>query len=111
MKTVSVADTLELAADLIEPEGKWTQGKYARDAKGCEVGAVSEVREPVSFCMLGAIIHVAGSHRQASKPIDFLNTQMFSGLAWSWNDVEGRTQAEVVAELHKAAALAREQKL
>lgn len=104
---MSVADVLERAADLIEPQGKWTQGTFARGKRNrpCKEGNSSTAR---CWCALGAIQHETNSvalrneaHWRLRKTLGMLVT--------SFNDAPGRTQAEVVAALREAAALAREQ--
>ncbi|MFA6031846.1 MAG: hypothetical protein WC889_02965, partial [Myxococcota bacterium] len=59
MSDLSVADVLERAADLIEPEGAWTQGESARDANGKPLKQGSD-HNAVCWCVLGAIGKVAG---------------------------------------------------
>jgi hypothetical protein len=107
---LSVADVLERAADLIEPEGAWTQGVYARDAEGHILGA-GTAPEAVCFCALGAIEHIGGHGAPAKAflarhimPEGYRSTTHTVG---SFNDDPRRTQAEVVAKLREAATLAR----
>lgn len=106
MKTVS--EILSAAADLIEPEGAWTQGHYARGVSG---RPVVTVQRAICFCALGAINVAAGlkpneDSREAQRVLESI-------LPWPdvpiWNDDPERTQADVLAALRKAAALAREQ--
>ncbi|UIJ43764.1 hypothetical protein LZK98_11745 [Sphingomonas cannabina] len=100
MSALSVADVLERAADLIEPEGKWTQKN----------GGV----RGVCWCASTAIgaAHPDGIALDAQRFFANLISPG-GGLAivriWCWNDAPERTQAEVVAKLREAAALAREQ--
>jgi hypothetical protein len=96
---MNVAEVLNKAADLIEPEGKWTQGEMAKGKTGSKVLPNSPLA--VCFCAVGAI------RRVARLPIyyDALNvlakkTGPFIGR---WNDAPKRTQAEVVATLREAA--------
>ncbi len=108
---LSVADVLERAANLIEPEGAWTQGEYARNAYGS--GFIHNRRyphgPPVCFCLNGAINFVAGNRvTQDYTPAQRIVESMFDdGATGTWNDAPERTQAEVVAKLREAAALAR----
>lgn len=119
---MSVADVLSRAADLIEPEGAWTQGASARTAdgedlpKGVEPGAVC-------WCILGAIGKIVGhpanrlfgmAERALDEVIPSDTIILHVGddeddelpLAASWNDAPERTQSEVVAKLREAATLA-----
>ena len=108
--TLSVADALERAADLIEPEGAWTQGALYRDALGEPAGAASG--KAVCWCAVGALNEVRGPFSDAFEAVEALlpkpRTFHLRPLS-DWNDAPGRTQAEVVAKLREAAALAREQ--
>lgn len=97
---MNTADILEKAADLIEPPGKWGQG--------CLGGKRGE------HCADTAIFKIARqlrSERRAEVRIFF--AKFVGGHnsfdTYRWNDAPERTQAEVVAKLREAAALAREQ--
>lgn len=111
---LSVADVLERAADRVEPEGNWTQGAFSRTASGCHNGDLVAPRKPACWCVLGAIAKEAG-HNPVDpwviNPLarDAMNAfEITVGTAASdWNDVPERTQAEVVAKLREAAAIAR----
>lgn len=104
-----VADVLERAADLIEPEGRWTQGALYRDRDGNPAGAM--ISNPICWCAVGAVIHVGGGLCElelAEADLAETSPGALRPLS-SWNDAPERTQAEVVAKLRQAAALAREQ--
>jgi hypothetical protein len=112
VKTVS--EILSAAADLIEPEGKWTQGYYARDQFGsdCE----PEDSCAVCWCTIGAIERA--SEESVSDDCEAYNAAEQAVAAAlpgitivSWNDAPERTQADVVAKLREAAERAREQGL
>jgi len=106
--SLTVADVLDRAADLIEPEGAWTQREDARSKNGRYVEPLS--RDAVSFCMWGAIERAAG----LTSPMVALNVVgglVPLGLIAGFNDAPERTQPEVVAKLREAAAKAREQGL
>lgn len=122
MTDLSVADVLDRAADLIEPEGAWTQGESARDAKGAPLPKGSEPGA-VCWCVLGAIGKVVGHPAnilfgKAQKALGSVLpddiTPMYDAdgdelpVEASWNDSPFRTQAEVVAKLREAASLARD---
>lgn len=110
-----VGDVLDDAANLIEPEGKWTQGCYARDADGNMVLPSDEIAH--CFCALGAISRVCEDKAGGS----YFNLYIRARAIWAaqldlepssvttFNDGFGRTQAEVIAKLREAATLAREQ--
>lgn len=97
-----IADILDRAADLIEPEGAWTQGRWTADDFSCR-------------CAEGAIAHAAnisplciGSHPAAIALADVLGLpNAYQGGIALWNDDQSRTQAEVVAALRQAAAAER----
>lgn len=100
---MNVSEILSKAADLIEPEGAWTQGSAARDANGHEIDPQS--REAACWCVYGALDRVAGDRFQ--RGIGFIEEATGQVLISVWNDAPERTQAEVVAKLREAAELAR----
>lgn len=107
---MDIHDILERAADLIEPEGAWTQGDTARDENGVALGIGTEP-QAVCWCILGAIAKVSGmGWSDASQFIAKMYPDDpgadIPGVA-SWNDAPERTQVEVVAKLREAAAIAR----
>lgn len=110
MADLTVADVLERAADLLTPEGAWTQGAYAvGDDFVAEDDGHEWPENPTCFCLMGAIARVQGLDRPGD--IDFARFGPLLGLTSNsvanWNDAPFRKQAEVVAKLRKAAALAR----
>jgi hypothetical protein len=104
---VSIADVLSKAADLIEPEGAWTQHVDARDAAGNQID--HDDVDAVCWCADGAYMRVGGNWGDAGWRA--LQVALGGDGPISWNDAPERTQAEVVAKLREAAALAREQGL
>lgn len=115
------ADLLLRAADLLEPDGAWTQGAFSRNADG-SVDAGGEdgdpdgaAANPVCWCALGAIAQVAGHDltqrgypltgplHDASKLLANVVGRATGIGAADWNDEEGRTQKEVVEALRAAA--------
>ncbi|GAA0729863.1 DUF6197 family protein [Sphingomonas japonica] len=109
MSELTVAEVLDRAADLIEPQGAWTQYYYALDAYGRET---YYAKEATCFCALGAISVACGaepSEEEGTGPQKLLWKLIGAVPISEWNDAPERTQAEVVAKLREAAALAREQ--
>lgn len=106
-----IADILDRAADLIEPEGAWTQKANARDRDGKTTGALSG--NAVCFCMAGAVIRVSGGDypKEAVMAVLPKPNSLFHDWLVAFNDAPGRTQSDVVAKLREAAAKAREQGL
>lgn len=110
MGDLTVSEVLSKAADLIEPEGAWTQGAFARTAKERAVGP--EESPAVCWCLAGALMRAApnagatirndtlGRCRSAVAEV------IGMGNLASWNDDRKRTQAQVVAALRKASKLA-----
>jgi len=103
---VSVADVLNAAADLLEPEGRWTRGHAARAVGGMGVDFNSP--DASCWCAWGALAKVSGGneveafealtdHLQLEQEID---PALFGEI---WNDAPERTQAEVVQALRDAA--------
>jgi hypothetical protein len=103
-EALSVADVLDRAADLIEPEGAWTQRSEARRADGSETCWSSD--EAVCWCLEGAYTKAGG--KWADSGWEVLHRVVGQGPI-GWNDSSHRAQAEVVAKLREAAAKAREQ--
>ena len=107
---LSIADVLDAAADLIEPEGSWTQGSYAKDAAGRQVLSTDE--SAVCWCAVGAITRVSGGGLPAASArrhlAAFCNLRQTEDIT-DWNDWSGREHSGVVGTFRKAAALAREQ--
>lgn len=108
----TIAEVLDRAADLIEPEGAWTQNEEARDALGYPVRSISAAAS--CWCIVGATFSVCRDLILSSDADSFLADTLpdevgFGADVAEWNDTAGRTQAEVVAKLREAAALARGQ--
>ena len=104
-RPLEITDILRAAADLIEPEGSWTRGVYARAEDGQQVDPQS--RRATCWCGVGAIIRaggwdaVYGADRFLRVAARYRSLDGFP----DWQDRKGRTQAEVVAALRKAADL------
>lgn len=98
------SEVLAKAAEKISPRGAWTQEVSARDRTGIEVD--EEDRAAVCWCASGAIY----SQRQARYDVRvsaclYLERSLGQRIP-DWNDSSRRTQAEVVAALRKASAIA-----
>jgi hypothetical protein len=102
-KALKASEVLERAADLIEPAGAWIQGNWARDA----MQRVPETIDGTAtcWCLYGATRQTARNSRW--EDLTRFIRPIVGGEPISWNDEPGRTQAEVVAALRKAAELAR----
>lgn len=110
MAQLSVAEVLSRAADLIEPEGKWTQGCLFRDAEGKGLRPSDSGKS--CFCMAGALVQIGGPWASAWNFLDDALPKVgFGNRTGAWNDAPERTQAEVVAKLREAAELARQRGL
>jgi hypothetical protein len=103
---VTPAEILTKAADLIEPEGAWTQASFARVASGEKT--VPEDPAAVCWCLSGALSRVSSEavFKDRSAAFDALYLALDDDGVFGWNDAPGRTQAEVVAKLREAATLA-----
>jgi hypothetical protein len=97
-------ETLKAARQLITDPAKWTQGDFARDAKG--YGVFSEDRDAVCFCALGAIYSF-----NSNGPVPCLDAytalrefcfRKFSCEVSDFNDTH--THAEVLALFDAAIA-------
>lgn len=99
----SVSEVLEKAADLIEPEGAWTTGIFARDKRGTPVTV--RAPEAVCWCAYGAMLKVTDYAESARVAADYFSAMFATGID-EFND--GHKQAEVVSALRAAASKARE---
>lgn len=102
------SEVLAKAADLIEPEGAWTQGALARCPNGWGVGA----RDPVAvcWCAKGAITKALtgdGSRAIWGVASHHITGRLDHGYLAMWNDKIHRKQTEVVTALRKASELAK----
>ena len=103
MKT---SEILSKAADLIEPEGRWTTVWCAIDKNG--IGHLNgNVKDATCWCAIGAVEKSAGGY-DANAALLFVRDVIDGEFIDDWNDAEGRTQAEVVSALRKASELAKQ---
>jgi hypothetical protein len=124
--TLTTAQVLHAAADLLEPDGAWTQEGYARNADGEELEPTGRGHwspgqlhtyddKPVCFCSLGAIAEVAGiaegdfdQHPAVQAvaaevlPLGSPNGFTSAHLA-CWNDETDRTKTDVIHAFRAAA--------
>lgn len=87
-------DVLVEMRQLLTPEGSWTQGCMARDARGQLTSPGSP--DAVCWCLEGAAMKVGrglGGHWVAVKPVLY---QATGSNYVEWNDQEGRTHQEVL---------------
>jgi hypothetical protein len=105
-KTVTKADVLHRAADLLEEFG-WCRSVSARTATG--EGTSVCAQDAVQFCMLGAVHRAAldlgldWPRPKGWKDWPPYKARDYLGLGWTFNDDPGRTKAEVVAKLREEA--------
>ena len=110
----SIPEILNAAADLLTPEGAWTQNNLGRDKNGGVVRDAMNIKSAVCFCMAGAIWKAASRNGEVmskvcevvSKAFDVVQPVVGVSGIGPWNDAPGRTQAEVVAALRAAAVSA-----
>lgn len=101
---------LAAAADLLESEGRWTKHANARDSAGTPVSVLSPYA--TCWCAGGALYRIqfeqygarADSKSIGARAFGLLDEVMGIHMVGPWNDGIGRTQAEVVAALRRAAA-------
>ena len=100
-------DILLAAADLLDRPGAWSPQALARNADGVCTSPYEE--DAVSWCATGALMRV--SQEADIQDYRAARAQLAETLYESdhepdivdWNDAHGRTQAEVVAMLRRAA--------
>lgn len=101
----TAADLLEQAADKLSEPGAW--------GRGTDPGGLLNGRQCAYTAICGASF--AAKTRPAPRKRAFsilgahLNIEAGVANLWKWNDAPERTQAEVVATLREAAAIARAQ--
>jgi len=97
-----IAETLDRAADLLEPEGRWTQhANYRSEGGHILIRGVNAA----SYCLVGAIETVK-SGPDTREAVSFVSRRV-GVAATAWNDVPTRTQKQVVAKLRECAKIAR----
>lgn len=86
----------------------WTQETFARDAEGNEVSPYSPAA--ASFCLYGAYNRVAEEnslfHGMPPSLLQVIERQCHHKNLDVFNDVPGRTQAEILALIDRAIKLA-----
>ena len=102
-----VRDILIAAADLLDPDGAWTQRELARGPGGQATSPQAE--DAVSWCAIGAITRVSRAadiqdYRKArARLAETLSREGYKDIA-QWNDTRGRIRPQVVRMLRRAAA-------
>lgn len=107
MEQLSVADVLDRAADLIEPEGAWSNDAVALRSSGAPTYAQDP--KATCFCALGAIWRLTDRGSLHRREVEDAAKLVMEGSVAVFNDAPGRSQSEVVAKLREAATLARAQ--
>lgn len=127
---MTTAEILRAAADLIEPEGAWTQGAGSRNAEGQDRQELRDSEydpgEATCWCIGGAVVEaferanaqdehddwepaLAPLFKPLCKALGKTSEDPYADSPWVYfNDAPDRTQAEVVAKLREAADLAEE---
>jgi hypothetical protein len=101
--TNPVVDILVRARARISDPERWFKHWFAMSAKGVPVNARS--RRAVCWCSLGAIKREAGGYTSNYRGAIAAFGKSESGIA-AWNDVRGRTHAEILAGFDRAIELA-----
>ncbi len=105
MKTI--VEILRAARQLLIDRG-WTQGTFARDAKGART--LYDAPDAVCYCSLGAIMVVGRGFAPEASTLA-LTKAIGSGHPANvaeWNDAKDRTKEEVLAAYDRAIVLAEE---
>jgi hypothetical protein len=101
-----VVDTLIRARALIAPDGRWTQGAFARDADGR--ATIQYSNRACCWCVAGAISAVAQTSDDWSAARDALSLVIPGGGLITWADDPKRTHAEVLAGFDRAIERAKD---
>lgn len=84
----------------------WCKHYMAEDASGKPVGVDDfNTMRPAKFCLIGAC-YAVGSVGAHTDERQYLRRVLRVEWEGDWNDVPGRTQAEVLAKFDEAIALA-----
>lgn len=104
MTNQEIADKLDaIGAELEAHPERWTQGAFARSVDGeC---TLSSSRGAACWCVAGFMTRYFGANMY---PDPYVTRAIDDNMFARWNDVPGRTAAEVAAAFHRAAQLARE---
>ena len=105
-----IIDVMEHARDLIARPNGWTQKTMARDSGGNSIA--SRRPDAVCFCAFGAVLRSVADKIKENYDV-YSKVHFGAGIVAleelvenkpieSWNDREGRTQAEVVALFDQA---------
>ena len=128
--------TIERMIELLSPEGAWTQGACFRTKGGVSRGVPTErVSRTHSRCIYGAMMDACAVkdddhrrrvcvnmdqvkeialwfdkqlERQSLTARPFARPHQWGSNIVTWNDTQGRTQADILEFLHKCASEARE---
>lgn len=103
---MTTAEILAKAADLIEPEGAWTQHDWAKDSTGKRCAPID--KDAVCWCAEGAIRHVVWLHPDLEPgAVTYADAALIKAIRgqmiFRWNDFGRRRQATVVQALRDAA--------
>lgn len=103
------ADVLRAARQLLTAPGAWIQKAYARDHEGTSIDENDSQVDATCWCLYGAIRR-AGNFRFQRKAEDSVAGTLLATVlnndVTGFNDAPGRTQADVLAALDQALALA-----
>ena len=58
----------------LEYEARWMKGEYARKLDGNYCSPLDD--DAVQWCAIGAVVHIAGSYKEANHAIHWLSKQM-----------------------------------
>lgn len=98
------SEVLAKAADLIEPKGAWLQ----RQCVGAKRKRPCGYDDASCFCLFGSVVTVCHRANILYAPAWRMVEIAVGPSPIVWNDAPERTQAEVVAALRGASALAAE---
>lgn len=105
--TDRITAVLLRAAEILEPEGAWTRGYYARNKGGAFTDHLSI--SACSWCLEGALSRAAVELETSPQDDLYVSARArlipLTGFSLvKFNDAPDRTQAEVVATLRATAA-------
>ena len=85
----------------LEYEDRWMKGEYARKLDGNHCSPLDN--DAVQWCAIGAVIHTAGSYKDANSAIHWLIKQVEKDITVTqWQDQPETTHQDVLDLLDRA---------
>ena len=98
-------NVLIVTRKFLEYEARWMKGEYARKLDGNYCSPLDD--DAVQWCAIGAVVHIAGSYKEANHAIFWLNKQVRKhDMVTAWQDQPETTHQDVLDLFDKAITAA-----